>query len=146
MTSSTLLTRGTMLVDDEMRELASQVVTAAGDDRITRLTLTTQTGNEIELPTRVVDLLTQVLRRVSLGGAMNVQTMPEMLSTSAAAELLGVSRPTVMKMIHAGVLEPVMAGTHHRLRLADVMSVRNQREQARRVAVEELLLLGEDED
>lgn len=144
MASSTLLTRGTVLVDERTQALASEAVAAAGDDKIAQLVFITDTGVEVPLPPQVVDLLSNVLHRVALGGAMSVQTMPEMLTTSAAADLLGVSRPTVMKMIHGGQLTPVMAGSHHRLRLSEVAAVRSERERARHEAIDELLTLGED--
>lgn len=146
MASSTLLTRGTVLVDAETQALASKAVHAAGDDRITQLMFTTESGVKVELPARLVELLSNVLNRVALGGAMSVQTMPELLTTSAAADLLGVSRPTVMKLIRDGVLTPVMAGSHHRLHLSDVVAVRSTRDHARRDAIDDLLKLGEDGD
>jgi excisionase family DNA binding protein len=144
MTSSTVLTRGTVLVDEETQALASDAIRAAGDDRIAKLTFTTETGVEVQLPPRVVELLSNVLNRVALGGAMSVQTMPDLLTTSAAAELLGVSRPTVMKLIRDGALASVMAGSHHRLRLRDVAAVRAERERARHEAVDGLLALGDN--
>lgn len=144
MASSTLLTRGTVLVDEETQALASDAIRAAGDDRIAKLTFTTETGVEVQLPSSVVELLSNVLRRVALGGAMSVQTMPDLLTTSAAAELLGVSRPTVMKLIRDGALTSVMAGSHHRLRLREVAAVRAERERARHEAVDSLLALGDN--
>lgn len=144
MSSSTLLTRGTVLVDEETQALASEAVHAAGDDKIAQLMFTTESGTQVQLPSQLVALLSNVLNRVALGGAMSVQTMPDLLTTSAAADLLGVSRPTVMKLIRDGVLTPVMAGSHHRLHLRDVAAVRSERESARHDAIDELLTLGED--
>lgn len=146
MASSTLLTRGTVLVDEETRALANEAVLAMGDDKVARLMFTTEAGTEVQLPPRLVELLTSVLDRVALGGAMSVQTMPDLLTTSAAAELLGVSRPTVMKLIRDNVLKPVMAGSHHRLHLSDVIAVRSEREANRRDAVASLLKLGDGDE
>ncbi|MFJ4175388.1 helix-turn-helix domain-containing protein [Microbacterium sp. NPDC089696] len=145
MASSTLLTRGTVLVDEETQALANKAVQDVGDDKIARLMFTTESGHEVELPARLVELLAGVMSRVALGGSMSVQTMPDLLTTSAAAELLGVSRPTVMKLIRDGSLTPVMAGSHHRLHLRDVIAVRSEREDARRDAVDALLSLGKNQ-
>lgn len=77
---------------------------------------------------------------------MTVQTMPDLLTTSAAADLLGVSRPTVMKLIRDGALTPVMAGSHHRLHLRDVAAIRSERERARHEAIDDLLKAGVNEE
>jgi len=144
--TSTLLTRGSLIIDEELRNDASEAVKAAGDEKFVELTLTTSTGRQVVLESAVVDLVSRVLGRVAQGGQLTIQTVPEMLTTSAAADLLGVSRPTIMKLIRRGELTPVMAGTHHRLRLQDVAAVRKLRELDRSAAVEELLNLGEDEE
>lgn len=146
MASSTLLTRGTVLVDEETQALASSAVQSVGDDKIAQLMFTTETGVQVQLPPRVVELLSNVLHRVALGGAMTVQTMPDLLTTSAAADLLGVSRPTVMKLIRDGALTPVMAGSHHRLHLRDVAAIRSERERARHEAIDDLLKAGVNEE
>ena len=142
--TSTLLTRGNLIVDEALQSSATEAINAAGDEKIVELTFTTTTGRKVSLDPVVVNLVRHVLSRVAQGGEFTVQTMPEMLTTSAAAGLLGVSRPTVMKLIRSGELEPVMARTHHRLRLKDVAALRSKREAARRAAVTELLDLGED--
>ncbi|MDX2377311.1 helix-turn-helix domain-containing protein [Microbacterium sp. LRZ72] len=142
--TSTLLTRGTVLVDEALQESATEAVEAAADEKIVRLTLTTSTGREVSLAPAVVDLVAHVLQRVAQGGELTMHTVPEILTTSAAADFLGVSRPTLMKLIRNGELEPIMVGTHHRLRLEDVAALRAEREKARRMAVAELLELEDD--
>lgn len=143
--ASRLLSRGTVIIDEAVQSSATEALKAAGDEMIVDLTFTTSTGRKASLDPAVVDLLRQVLGRVAQGGEVTVQTVPEILTTSAAADLLGVSRPTVMKFIQSGKLEPIMVGTHHRLRHADVETLRAKREINRRAAVAELLELGEDD-
>lgn len=43
------------------------------------------------------------------------EQLSDLLSTTAAAERLGMSRPTLMKLIEAGEMEHVMIGSHHRI-------------------------------
>ncbi|WP_166997123.1 helix-turn-helix domain-containing protein [Paramicrobacterium fandaimingii] len=144
--SSTLLTRGTLLVDDELKDRAAEAVQAVADEEITEVIFTTTTGRRVSFDPAIVDLFGHVLSRVAQGGELTVHTVPELLSTITAAEMLGVSRPTLMKLIRRGELEPVMAGTHHRIRTKDISALREKRELARRASIDELMQLGEDDE
>jgi excisionase family DNA binding protein len=141
--TSTLLARGSVMVDEELQSSAAEALEAAGDEKIVDLVFTTSTGRQVALDPAVVDLVHHLLARVAQGGELTVHTLPEILTTSAAADMLGVSRPTLMKLIRDGRLEAIKVGTHHRLRLGDVVALRASREGARREAIEELLDLDD---
>jgi excisionase family DNA binding protein len=49
------------------------------------------------------------------------------LTTQQAADLLGVSRPTVVRLITDGTLSAERIGNRHRLLLDDVLAYREQR-------------------
>ncbi|HZK04577.1 MAG TPA: helix-turn-helix domain-containing protein [Actinomycetaceae bacterium] len=69
---------------------------------------------------------------------MTIGTLPKELTTTTAAGILGVSRPTLMKMIGRGEIPAHKVGTHSRLFSRDVLEFRRaQREDARK-AFEEL--------
>lgn len=142
---STLLPRGTLIVDDELRAKAAETVRATGDESVTELTLTTVTGRTIHADPAIVSLFESLVERVAMGGNLSVQTMPETLSTATAAGVLGVSRTTVMKLIRSGELRHSMAGAHHRVALTDALELKVRREEERRANVAALLEL-DDED
>ncbi|WP_315551634.1 helix-turn-helix domain-containing protein [Microbacterium aurum] len=141
---SALLTKGTLVVDETVRARAVQIVEEAGDERLLELFLATKTGRTLPLSAELAEFIDHILRRVAQGGSVSVVTMPEMLSTSAAADLLGVSRPTLMKLIRDGELVPEMAGTHHRLRHSDVEALRTRRENERHSTFEEMRAVDDD--
>lgn len=93
----------------------------------------------VTLPPEVGRILQQVLDVMARGGTVTVGAVPEEITTSTAARILGVSRPTVMKMIHEGVLPAHMVGTHHRLKADDVYAARRARRARERAAFEALL-------
>lgn len=128
-----------MLIDENLQANARALVESTGDEAIASMSITTGTGSVIAIDPAIADLLGWVVRGVARGGAVTVLTAPELLTTTAAADLLGVSRPTLMKLIRDGEIEPVMAGSHHRLRHSEVRALRDRREAARREAIEELL-------
>lgn len=79
-------------------------------------------GNQHPVPVQMGELLQRVLESVSVGGTITVMTVPPELTTSAAASLIGVSRPTLMKMIAGGAIPTHKVGTHTRLTSADVFA------------------------
>lgn len=74
----------------------------------------------------VTPLLAQAIRSLvdvlATTGAAAVVDEDEELSPGKAAELLGVSRPTVVQKINQGQLRSRMVGTHHRIRMSDLLS------------------------
>lgn len=90
------------------------------------------------LPPETGRILQQVLEAIAQGHTVTVGAMPEEISTSTAADVLGVSRPTLMKMIRAGEIAAHKVGTHHRLASDDVYAARKARRSRERAAFERL--------
>ena len=95
------------------------------------------------VPPDLVVLIEQVLHAIANGDAMTIEMLPEELTTTQAANQLGISRPTVMKLIQSGELPSHMVGTHHRVRTSDVAAFRRKRLEKQRTAFEELQALEE---
>ena len=86
-----------------------------------------------------------LLRAVGEGTAVNVEALPEVLTTGQAADLLGVSRPTVVALIvESGKLPATRTGTHRRLQLSDVLALRERQAGTRREALRELTQVSEE--
>lgn len=100
----------------------------------------------VPVPPEIGRLLQHVLDVVAGGGTVTIGSVPEILTTSSAAGILGVSRPTLMKMIREGVIASHMVGSHHRLKAEDVHAALRARRARERAAFEKLLELEGDED
>jgi excisionase family DNA binding protein len=85
-------------------------------------------------------------RSVAGGATVSIGALPEELTTTVAAKQLGVSRPTLMRMIQGGEIESRLAGTHHRVRTADVLAVKRARLERQRKAFDELRELEDQLD
>jgi excisionase family DNA binding protein len=85
-----------------------------------------------------------LLRALGQNAAVNVETLPAELTTGQAADLLGVSRPTVVSLIDTGKLPATLVGTHRRLRLNDVLAYRERHATTRRAALRDLTQLSEE--
>jgi excisionase family DNA binding protein len=77
-------------------------------------------GTEVELGDSLSQLVAHVIEGAANRGSISVRTMPEEVSTTVAAQELGISRPTLMKMVRAGELPSHAVGSHTRLRYSDV--------------------------
>lgn len=99
-------------------------------------------------PTKIGDELRTVLERVvqslAEGHAVTVSTIPEVLTSTMAAEIIGISRPTLMRHAHAGEIPSHKVGTHTRFRREDVHRFNREKLQRQRQAMTDLLAL-EDE-
>ena len=136
MTTLTLL-NDSIIIDDQLRNEAIELVDTAEDDRLDHLEVVIN-GSRHEVPAALSKLLVHVIERAARGGAMHIRSMPEELTTTVAAQLLGVSRPTLMKYIQAGDIPSRVVGTHHRVLAQDVVALRERRDIARVAALQAL--------
>lgn len=83
--------------------------------------------DRIELPEAVHLALTKVVAALHAGKAVTIAPQTMTLTTQQAADLLGVSRPTIVRLINDDVLPAERIGNRHRLLLDDVLSYRQER-------------------
>ncbi len=83
--------------------------------------------DRIELPPTVHQALKKVVTALDAGKAVTITPQTMKLTTQQAADLLGVSRPTVVRLITDGTLPAERIGNRHRLLLDDVLAYREQR-------------------
>ena len=78
-------------------------------------------GTVHRLPPQARDAVVDLLSRFSRGEAVTVSSVEEMLTTSQAAELAGISHTYLRNMTDRGEIPVEYRGTHRRIRLAAVM-------------------------
>lgn len=96
------------------------------------------------LPTAVARVLELVLEAMAEGRPVSVAAMPENLTTTAAAGLLGLSRPTLMKLVREGRIPSHKVGSHHRLRSIDVLALQDELRLERQQAVFDVMDFDDD--
>ena len=92
-----------------------------------------------ELPPELSKIIGQAIRTLAVNGSVTVGTMPDELTSNTAADFLGVSRPTLLKLAKSGKVESFKVGTHTRFKRDDIVAFKAKREEARREAMKELL-------
>lgn len=89
-------------------------------------------GQQVPLPLEVFEVLVQVVEALQAGKAITVAPLEQRLTTQQAADLLGVSRPTLIKLLEENEIPYEQPGRHRRVRLSDVLAYRQRRRQERR--------------
>ncbi|SDP62879.1 DNA binding domain-containing protein, excisionase family [Actinopolyspora xinjiangensis] len=101
-------------------------------------------GSELELPGPVFQALRDVVSAMSQGLAITVAPHNTMLTTQEAADLLGISRPTLIKRLEAGEIPYVRHGRHRKMRLKDVVAYQHRTWQEREEALDEMAAAGQE--
>ncbi len=92
-------------------------------------------GERVELPETVFRLLKDIVRNMQLGRAIVLIPENQQLTTQRAADLLGVSRPYLIKLLESGGLPYHKAGSHRRIYLRDLVSYKKRRDAERKDAL-----------
>lgn len=95
-------------------------------------------GNKVPIPREMHDALLQVAQALMAGMGVNVAPLNATLTTQEAADYLGVSRPTVVRLLDAGEIPMSRPGRHRYVRLVDLIDYAERARQDRAEALDEM--------
>lgn len=95
-------------------------------------------GEVLDLPPVVLGALRDVLRRFAHGEPVVIASADEMLTTSQAADVIGISRTYLCRLLDDERLEFEYRGTHRRVRLGAALSFTQERKVDQRSALDEI--------
>lgn len=130
-----MATEAIMPGDEErssLGELASLLHDGAGELAVRR------GGAQVDVPRSVQDVLTRIADVLASGRGVAIVPVDRELTTTEAAGLLGVSRPTLIKLLEAGEIGYSRPNSSRRIPLDQVLAYRDRRGQARRAILDEL--------
>lgn len=90
------------------------------------------------LPGELAGVVQAALEIIARGGTVTIGSIPNELTTTTAADMLDVSRPTLMKLVKEGALPAHKVGSHTRLRAHDVIAYRERKRDDQRAALADL--------
>jgi DNA binding domain, excisionase family len=76
---------------------------------------------ELELPASAREAVADLLQRMAAGNNVVIASTEALLTTSQAAEMIGISHTYLLRLADAGKLPVQYRGTHRRFALADVV-------------------------
>jgi len=95
-------------------------------------------SDAVVLPASAVKLLVRLLSEMAAGNAVTLIPVHAELTTQQAADLLGVSRPFIIKQIEDDKLPHRKIGTHRRVLFKDLMDFKRRIDSDRSKALEQL--------
>jgi excisionase family DNA binding protein len=91
-----------------------------------------ETSQKIVVPTMALQLLARVLKDLGEGRPVQIVPIEAEMTTQAAAEILGCSRPHVIKLLEQGKIPFTLVGKHRRIRYEHVMKFRKAMKDAQK--------------
>lgn len=95
-------------------------------------------GDQVELPHEIYEILVKAVDAMRSGMAVTITPNSLTMTTQQAAELLGVTRPTFVKLLDDGKIPFEKPNTHRRVRLADVLAYKEQRKAEQHAYITEM--------
>ena len=87
-------------------------------------------GERVALPDEIYRVLTIVVDEMKSGHAITITPHSQRISTQEAADLLGLSRPTLVKLLETGEIAYEQPGRHRRVLLSDIVKYREEKHRA----------------
>ena len=103
-----------------------------------------ETNEEITLPAPAVRLLVDLLSEMAEGNAVTLIPVHAELTTQQAADLLGVSRPFLVKQLEENRLPFRKVGTHRRILFQDLMAYKSEIDQRRLETLDQLVAQAQE--
>jgi excisionase family DNA binding protein len=103
-----------------------------------------ETEEKVVIPLRALKLLAKILKATSEGKPISIIPHATEMTTQAAAELLGCSRPHLVKLLEAGEIPFTKIGKHRRVKFEDVVNYK-ERKRAEREELLKEIMQGDEE-
>jgi len=103
-----------------------------------------ETQEKIRIPLIALRLLAEILKETSQGRPVSIVPIATELTTQAAAEILGCSRPHVVKLLEAGEIKFTKIGKHRRIRYEDVISYKKEMKIRQENLLKEIMDIDEE--
>ncbi|MBS1615547.1 MAG: helix-turn-helix domain-containing protein [Bacteroidetes bacterium] len=104
-----------------------------------------ETGQKVTVPVRALVLMRTILEAMSKGQPISVVPVATELTTQVAAEMLGCSRPHLVKLLEEGIIPYTKVGKHRRLLYEDVLRYRQEQKAAQKQYLKGMMAADEED-
>jgi len=100
-------------------------------------------GATVEIPEQVHKVLLQIVRAMKAGLAVTVAPHHLTLSTQEAADLLGVARTTLVRLLDSGAIPFDKPNRHRKVKLVDLLEYRERQHSQAEQALADMVAVTE---
>lgn len=98
---------------------------------------------KIRIPKIALTFLVKILKEIGNGNPVSIVPVATEISTQAAADFLGCSRPHVVQLLEEGKIPYMKVGKHRRIKYEDVRSFKKEMKVMQRKKIQELMKMDE---
>lgn len=103
-----------------------------------------QTKEKIRIPISALKFLATILKEISRGNPILIVPIATEITTQAAAELLGCSRPHLVSLLEHGKIPFTKVGKHRRIKYEDIIKYKQEMKSIQRKKIQELMQMDEE--
>jgi len=103
-----------------------------------------ETKEKIQVPLRALKLLSNILKAMGEGKPISIVPVATEVTTQKASEILGCSRPHLIKLLEQGEIEFTKVGKHRRLRFEDVLLYKQKMKEEQKQRI--IDIMNQDEE
>jgi len=98
-----------------------------------------ETQEKIRIPLSALKLLAKILKETSQGRPVSIVPVATEITTQAAAEMLGCSRPHIVTLLERGKIKFTKVGKHRRIRYEDIVNYKNEMKNLQEKLIREIM-------
>lgn len=103
-----------------------------------------ETEDRIKIPLKALVLLAKILKATGQGKPISIVPIATEMTTQAAAEFLGCSRPHLVKLLEEGKMPFTKVGKHRRIKFEDLANFRTEMKAKQKNLL--IKMMGADEE
>lgn len=103
-----------------------------------------ETKDKIVVPLRALKLFGGILKAMSEGKPISIVPVATEVTTQKAAEMLGCSRPHLVKLLEAGKIQYTKIGKHRRILFEDVVEYKKHMKEEQKKHLIDMMNFDED--
>ena len=103
-----------------------------------------ETKEKIKIPLNALKFLAKILKAMSQGKLISIVPIATEMTTQAAADLLGCSRPHLVKLLESGEIEFTKIGKHRRVKYENVVAYKKKMRAKRESLLVEIMKADEE--
>ncbi len=103
-----------------------------------------ETNDKIKIPFRALQVLGDILKAMSEGKPISIVPIATEITTQKAAEILGCSRPHLIKLLENGEIEYTKVGKHRRIMFEDIITYRQKMKEQQKKHLIDIMSFDEE--